>query len=293
MWSFARFFVVACLGAIAVFWAVTRPAQLDEGWADPPTGNAEAGALVFAAAGCASCHTSPDVKTSDGAPILTGGRAFETEFGTFYAPNISADPSVGIGDWTFAEFARALTLGVSPAGKHYYPAFPYTSYAKMDTGDVSDLFAYMKTLPVTPEPNKAHAVTFPFSQRRAVGVWKRLYMTDAYHLENASTPELERGRYLVETLAHCAECHTPRMALGGLDHVRWMEGAPDPAGTGRIPAITPQKLDWSTANLVAYFTSGLTPDYDSAGGDMVVVIENLAKLPEADRMAIAAYLGAL
>jgi len=293
MWSFARFCVVFCLGAVAVFWAVTRPAQLDEVWADQPPGNAQAGALVFAAAGCASCHTSPNPQATDGPLLLAGGRAFETEFGTFYAPNISADPLVGIGEWTFVDFARALTLGVSPSGEHYYPAFPYTSYAKMEAADVADLFAYMQTLPVTPEPNKAHAVAFPFSQRRAVGAWKRLYMTDDYHLASTPTPELERGRYLVEALAHCAECHTPRTVLGGLDHLRWMEGAPDPAGKGRIPPITPQELDWSAADLVAYFTSGLTPDYDSAGGDMAVVIENLAKLPEADRMAIAAYLGAL
>ena len=293
MRSFLSFCLVACLVGAALFWAITRPAELAARWADPVDADAAAGALVFAAAGCASCHTPPTAGTEGDAPVLSGGQAFETQFGTFYAPNISPDRVSGIGSWSFAEFARAVTLGVSPEGSHYYPAFPYTAYNKMEPGDVADLFAFMKRLPVTQEPSKQHAVAFPFSQRRALGVWKKLYMSDAYHVTSVPTPELERGRYLVEALAHCAECHTPRTALGGLDPIRWMEGAPDPAGKGRIPAITPQVLDWSTADLVAYFTSGLTPDYDSAGGDMAVVIENLAKLPEADRMAIAAYLGAL
>lgn len=293
MRSFLGFFAFLFLVGSAVFWALTRPADLAQRWNDPVSGNVEAGALVFAAAGCASCHTSPAATEQNGPPVLSGGRAFDTEFGTFYAPNISPYTGSGIGSWTFTEFARAVTLGVSPEGKHYYPAFPYTAYTKMEVGDVADLFAFMATLPASTEPNKPHLVAFPFSQRRAVGMWKRLYMTDSYHLASAPTPELERGRYLVEALAHCAECHTSRTALGGLDPLRWMEGAPDPAGTGRIPAITPDKLDWSETDLVAYFTSGLTPDYDSAGGVMAVVIENLSKLPEADREAIAAYLGAL
>lgn len=295
MRAFIRVCVLCCLAGAAVFWAITRPAELAPGWADTPEGNADAGALVFAASGCASCHTSPapDAQNGDGPPVLAGGRAFVSEFGTFYAPNISPDPASGIGAWTFDDFARAVTLGVSPARQHYYPAFPYTAYAKMEAGDTADLFAYIRTLPASDVPSKSHEVGFPFSQRRALGIWKTLYMTDAYHLTETPSAELERGRYLVETLGHCAECHTPRTALGGLDHTRWMQGAPDPAGTGRIPAITPDELDWSAADLVAYLTTGLTPDYDSAGGDMAIVIKNLAKLPDADRNAIAAYLKAL
>lgn len=293
MRSFLSFCAVAGIAAAAVFWVITRPAELDASWADLTAGSAEAGALVFAASGCASCHTAPSTETQGDAQVLAGGKAFATDFGTFYAPNISSDPKAGIGAWSLAEFARAVTLGVSPEGAHYYPAFPYSAYTKMVPDDVADLFAYMQTLPAATAPSLTHDVRFPFSQRRALGAWKALYMTDAYHLADVPTAELERGRYLVEALAHCAECHTPRNALGGLDQIRWMEGAPDPAGTGRIPAITPRLLDWSESDLVAYFTTGLTPDYDSAGGDMVSVIENLAKLPDADRAAIAAYLGAL
>ncbi len=110
---------------------------------------------------------------------------------------------------------------------------------------------------------------------------------------DAPDAEVERGRYLVEGLAHCGECHTPRNALGALDRGAWLTGAPNPSGKGRIPGITPDQLDWSKADLVAYFTSGFTPEYDSAGGEMAEVVSNLAQLPESDREAIAAYLKAL
>ena len=107
------------------------------------------------------------------------------------------------------------------------------------------------------------------------------------------TPEQERGRYLAEGLAHCGECHTPRNAAGGLLPKRWLAGAPNPDGKGQIPNITPAELTWSQADLVEYFTSGFTPDYDTAGGQMAHVVANLAKLPQADREAIAAYLQAV
>lgn len=38
--------------------------------------------------------------------------------------------------------------------------------------------------------------------------------------------EIERGRYLVEEVAKCVECHTPRNARGELDHEAWLQGAP-------------------------------------------------------------------
>ena len=284
----ALLLIVLSIAGGGVFWTLSRPASLSDDWASVPEGDEDAGRLLFAAAGCASCHTPP--KAADETLVLSGGRAFPSEFGTFFASNISTDPEVGIGAWSFEQFALALTEGVSPEGRHYYPAFPYTSYAKMSPGDVADLFAYIQTLPADATSSTPHDINFPFTLRRGIGLWKALYMTPDYHLSDTTTPQMERGRYLVEALAHCAECHTPRTMLGGLDKKRWMRGAPDPAGEGRIPGITPAQLDWSEADLLAYFTTGLTPDYDSAGGDMVDVIENLGQLSDADRAAIAAYV---
>lgn len=281
----------AVFGAGAFWWATAPALQVDLG-SESVIGNPQAGQLVFAAGGCASCHAGPQAKGPKAAS-LSGGLAFPSDFGTFYAPNISSDTQQGIGGWTLGQFANALTQGVSPQGTHYYPAFPYAAYRHMTQRDVADLFAFMQTLPSDTTPSKAHEVGFPFNIRRGLGLWKRLYVADDYVVMGELSAEVQRGRYLVEGLAHCGECHTPRGALGGLDRGAWLSGAPDPSGKGTIPGITPAKLGWSKAELVEYLTTGFTPDYDSAGGKMAEVVENLAQLPDSDRAAIAAYLVAL
>ncbi len=248
--------------------------------------------MVFASGGCVSCHAAPGAEGAE-EQVLAGGLAFASDFGTFYAPNISPDPNAGIGAWSLPGFARAVTRGVSPEGQHYYPAFPYAAYQHMQDQDVVNLFAYMQTLPADPTPSKAHDVGFPFNIRRSLGGWKLLFMKDEFVLSGNHSTEVTRGRYLAEGLAHCGECHTPRNALGGLDRSQWLAGAPNPSGKGRIPNITPGKLDWSESDLVAYFATGFTPDYDSAGGEMAEVVSNLAQLPQSDREAIAAYLKAV
>jgi mono/diheme cytochrome c family protein len=255
------------------------------------TADASHGAEVFTAAGCASCHAAPDASAEDKL-VLSGGHSFASDFGTFFAPNISAGAN-GIATWTLPEFARAVATGVSPTGQHYYPAFPYAAYQHMSDTDVADLFAYMQTLPASDTPDRPHDVSFPFNIRRALGLWKLLFIKEDFKLPSASTPEIERGRYLVEGLAHCGECHTPRNVLGGLDRNAWLAGAPNPSGKGRIPNITPAALTWSQTDLIYYFESGLTPEYDSVGGSMAAVVDNLAQLPASDRAAIAAYLKAV
>ncbi|WP_299725587.1 cytochrome c [uncultured Tateyamaria sp.] len=288
---FARILVTLALLAIALGLFLTRPASLPDGFLAGTSPDPQAGALVFAAAGCASCHVAPGAE-SDGLPVLVGGEPFASDFGTFYSPNISSDASAGIGGWSLDDFARAVTLGVSPDGKHYYPAFPYAAYQHMAPEDVANLYAYMQTLPGDATPSRAHDVGFPFNIRRGLGLWKLAFVPDDF-VTTADTEQLERGRYLAEGLGHCAECHTPRNAVGGLNRSAWMAGAPNPSGKGTIPNITPAALDWSESDLVEYFTSGFTPEYDSAGGKMVEVIENLSQLPEADREALAAYIKAL
>jgi mono/diheme cytochrome c family protein len=278
-------------GALAG-WALTRPAPLDPTELAGLAGDPARGETVFAAAGCASCHAGPDAE-GEARLVLSGGYRMETPFGIFIAPNISPDPEHGIGNWTLAEFASAVTRGVSPDGAHYYPAFPYASYTKMTLQDVADLKAYMDGLPSSQAENAPHALSFPYSVRMGVGAWKALHLSDDWVMDEAPTPQLERGRYLVEALGHCAECHTPRDATGGLDTARWMQGAPNPSGQGRIPAITPDALGWSASEIVWYLESGFTPDYDSAGGTMAKVVGNTARLTPEDREAIAAYLLAL
>ena len=275
--------------ALAAWWWFTRPNPLDAAAlagidADPAHGEA-----VFAAAGCASCHAAPDSEGADRL-VLAGGERFPSPFGTFVAPNISPHPEAGIGGWSDLEIASAIQRGVSPRGAHYYPAFPYTAYGNATTEDVAGLVAYLRTLPETDTPSQPHEVGFPFNIRRNLGVWKRLFAREGWVLQEAGSAEVERGRYLVEALGHCGECHTPRGALGALRTDRWLAGAPNPAGTGSIPNITPGGLDWSEQDIAGYLASGFTPDFDTAGGLMAEVIENTSQLTDADRMAIAAYL---
>lgn len=285
---------VAVLGAAAVaagLW-ITSPDRLPEDAFASLTGDAAAGARTFWAAGCASCHSAPGAE-GDARLVLAGGQAFPSEFGTFRAPNISMDPDRGIGGWTLAQFAEATQRGVTPDGAHLYPAFPYTAYANATAQDVADLWAFWQTLPASGAESLPHELSFPFNIRRGVGVWKALYAGKGFVTPEPADPQVARGRYVAEALAHCGECHTPRDALGGLDRGRWLQGAPDPSGKGRIPGITPAQLDWSEDEIAAYLNDGFTPEYDSAGGHMVSVIENLSQLPEEDRTALAAYLKAL
>lgn len=278
--------------AAAVPWVATRPSALDpsleaalaKAGADPERGEA-----VFWAAGCASCHTAPD---ADDSLVLAGGQRFASPFGSFVAPNVSTDPIHGIGGWTVEDFARALTEGVSPQGRHYYPAFPYTAYTRMTPQDIADLHAFWTTLPASDVPSAPHEIGFPFNIRRGLGIWKALYLDDAW-IGPADDASVERGRYLSEALAHCGECHTPRGPLGALDTARWMAGAPNPSGRGTIPNITPAELDWTAGDIAYYLETGFMPDFDTVGGHMAAVVSNFAKLSAEDRQAVAAYVKAL
>ncbi len=281
------------LVAALLFWYFTRPVALPPEIAeriDAQAGNAARGERLFAMGGCASCHAAPG---AEGAARLklAGGRRFSTPFGTFVAPNISPDPVAGIGAWRASDLVNAMKLGTSPTGTHYYPAFPWTSYTRAKIDDMVDLFAYLKTLPPVAAAPPGHDVPFPFSWRRPIGLWKRLFVRDGWVVPNeALSEEGRRGRAIVEGLGHCGECHTPRGRLGQPLYDRWLSGAPNPTGRGRIPNITPAALKWSKADIVAYLRTGFTPDFDTVGGDMAEVVENLSKLPEADLQAIATYL---
>lgn len=288
--------VILLVAGAVVGWLLTAPATLDA--ASLPTHEPDLanGERMFWAGGCASCHSPPEAKGEDKL-ILAGGLVLETPFGNFTAPNISADADAGIGGWSTAEFVQAMRLGVSPDGRHYYPAFPYASYTRMAVEDLLDLKAFLDTLPASTHRPPGHDLAFPFNVRRGIGLWKRLYLDPGWvEPVDEGDEVLLRGRYLVEGPGHCGECHTPRDAFGGPDLSRWLAGGPAPEGEGRIPNITPGPDgigDWSTGDIVYALESGFTPEYDTLGGAMTSVQENMARLPAADREAIAAYLKAV
>lgn len=278
------------------FLFITRPQPWPaEHWAQAGASDAARGAIVFSMGGCVSCHAAPGAK-DDAKLTLAGGLALKSPFGTFHVPNISPDEKAGIGGWTLAQFGDAMTRGVGPGGDHLYPSFPYGSYSRMSVQDVADLFAYLKTLPKSDHVAPPHQLGFPFNIRLAVGGWKFLYLNDKPRVDLANADDkVKRGQYIVEGPGHCGECHTPRDALGGFKTDQWLAGAPNPEGEGRIPNITPggDIANWSEADIVTYLQTGFTPDYDSVGGSMVEVQQNMAKLPQADVEAIAAYLKAI
>ena len=286
-----RTLAVIGLMAATFGWYGTLPAVRDTSALEALTGNPVNGEMVFWASGCASCHMAPGATGADQL-ILAGGLALPTQFGTFYAPNISSDREQGIGGWSIAAFAHALQDGVTGDGAHEYPAMPYLAYAKMAPQDLVDLKTFLDTLPASATPNIPHDLTFPFSLRSTLGVWKLWAGQPDYVMTGDLPPVLTRGRYLAEALAHCGECHTPRDELGALRQSAWLSGAVIDAGKVKVPNITPAKLVWTQEEIFTYLTTGSTPEFDYAGGAMAHVVDNLAHLPKSDIMAIVAYLRA-
>jgi len=282
----------------AAGWFLSAPEKVDAGiLAQLGPGDAAKGRRIFYAGGCTSCHARPEAQ-GDARLELAGGLELKTQFGTFVAPNISQDPDYGIGRWSVEDLANAMLKGVSPQGEHLYPAFPYTSYARMKPADIADLYAFLKTLPAVAGKAPANSVGFPFNIRRGLGLWKMLYLDSSPVVEFAddASPEVLAGRYLVEGPGHCGECHTPRTLAGGSDKGQWLAGAKAAEGTGVVPNITggPGGIgDWSAEDIANYLETGFTPDFDSAGGAMADVQKNMAELAPEDRSAIAAYLKAI
>ena len=250
------------------------------------------GAYLANAAGCANCHTD----SAHGGQPYAGGLAFATPFGTFYSPNITADPETGIGRWTDAQFLRALRDGVRPDGANYFPVFPYTSFTGIADDDARAIKAFLFSLKPARQASRPHEVSFPFSWRFLQTFWKWLFFTRGPFRPDpeASDPE-NRGAYLVTALAHCGECHTRRNFLGGLENSRFLAGAPSPEPGGkRAPNITPHRStgigDWSEDDIVTLLTDGHTPDSDEVEAPMSAVVKDTSQLTEEDRRAIAAYL---
>ena len=256
----------------------------------PAQPSPQRGAYVAKIAGCVGCHTD----TQDGATSFAGGRALETPFGVFYGPNITSHKETGLGAWSEADFKRALRKGERPDGAHYFPAFPYASFTSMSDADIADLWAFIRALPPANKVNKEHELKFPFGWRFLVTFWKWMFFNPSLQTTlTQSTPEVQRGAYIVRALAHCGECHTPRNFLGGTKSDKSFAGAKLPEGW--VPNLTPTRLKkWSDTDLGSYLQTGVTPEGDMAADTMNEVITNTtSKLTPADLAAVIAYLRTL
>jgi mono/diheme cytochrome c family protein len=251
-------------------------------------GDAKRGQYLSKAGGCVGCHTE---EKKDAAPFA-GGRALKTDFGIFFGPNITPDPQAGIGRWTQADFIRAMRQGVRPDGAHYYPAFPYPSFTRISDGDLSGLYAFLRTLPPSGRTVRAHELRFPFGWRFLVIIWNALYfMPGPFVADPGLSQIVNRGAYLVQALGHCSECHTPRNFLGGPEKKRFLGGGRGPDGK-RVPNLTPTRLKkWDDADLKAFLVTGMTPDGDVPAESMGEVIRNTtSQLTPEDLTALIAYL---
>lgn len=246
------------------------------------------GQYIFNLAGCEGCHTDKKNK----GPRLGGGRAFKTDYGTFYSPNITPERTTGIGDWSFKNFKRALREGIAPDGSHYFPAFPYTSYTHMTDEDLTALWTYLQAQPAVTQTNSAHKLRAPFRWRWLMVFWNALY------LDPGPKADWSRGRYIVEALSHCQECHTPRNMLGGYRRDMAFAGTKrNPEGIA-IPNITPDPQTgvgkWKAPDFDMLLTIGMLPDGDFVGGVMSEsVSHSTSKMTAQDRKSTIKHLQSL
>ena len=279
LFNFSTALATLVVGAVGIF-SPAQSAALDQ-----RADQRDRGEYIFHLSGCVGCHTDK----KGGGKFLSGGRAFKTDFGTFYSPNITPDKNTGLGNWTFENFQTALRDGISPNGENYFPSFPYTSYTHMSDGDINDLWVYLQSTPKIKQDNRDHDLKMPYGWRWTVSIWKELY------LDKGAKPDWSRGRYVTEALAHCQECHTPRNFLGGSQDQKAFSGTKrNPEGLA-IPNITPDPQTgvgkWNNGDFELLFTIGMLPDTDFVGGAMAESISHTtSKMTKQDRQAMIKYL---
>ncbi len=249
----------------------------------------ESGAHLAAMGNCISCHTTKDRKP------LAGGAAISTSFGTIHSTNITPDPETGIGRWSEEAFQRAMREGVDRQGRHLYPAFPYDHFTLLTREDNRALYAYLMTrTPVRAEALR-NDLRFPFNLRVLIAGWKILYLHKGpYETNPDANAEWNRGAYLVEGLAHCGACHTPRNVLGAeRKDEAYSGGYTEGWYAYAINSVSPAPIPWDRESLFWYLRRGWHDLHGVSRGPMAPVTANLGAVPEEDVQAIASYVAGL
>tara|TARA_B100001765_G_scaffold210470_1_gene171779 strand:+ start:367 stop:1563 length:1197 start_codon:yes stop_codon:yes gene_type:complete len=258
----------------------------------------ERGKYLALAGNCASCHTT------ENGEFMAGGLPFETPFGKIYSTNITPDSGTGIGNWTGEQFLDSMRRGVRPNGEHLYPVFPYTAFTKITNEDVAALFAYLKSIPAIRQETKENEVSFPFNQRWLMSVWKMVYFDErVYETDKSKSAEWNRGAYLVNALAHCSACHSPRNLLGAENSDMAMTGGvffdKVPSGSVRpwsSPNLTsaPSGLGlWVHEEVTAYLRTGRNSFVETFGPMNEVIMNSTRNLNDGDVNAMVVYLKSL
>lgn len=287
---------LAALGALGSIGAVTLPLRSAIAPAprpDPAVYSAatiERGRMLAHLGACFTCHT-----TAGGAP-LAGGREIETPFGRIFTTNITPDVATGIGGWSFPAFERAMREGLHRDGRHLFPAFPYTSFARTTEADMQALYAFLMAQPAVSQANLPAELQAPFGFRPLMAAWNTMFHRAAIFAPDPARPDLwNRGAYLVEGLGHCSACHSPRNLLGaeevGAAHLAG--GAVDGWEAPALNALTRAPIPWTETAFYDYLRTGFSPRHGAAAGPMAPVVAELKALPDDDIRAMAHYLAAL
>ncbi len=273
------------IGAAALPWRAIAPIARP----DPSvfsTATIARGKLLAALGDCTVCHTSAN------GIINAGGRALETPFGVITSTNITPDVDTGIGAWSYPAFERAMRGGIRRDGRHLYPAFPYTHFAKASDADLQALYAYLMAQQPVRATMPGNELRFPFNLRPLMAGWNALFhRSETFQPDPAKSNLWKRGAYLVEGLGHCAACHSPRNALGAEQASAYLAGGF--AEGWEAPALTSLSqapIPWSEDELFAYLRTGESRFHGVATGPMAPVVKELAALPDEDIRAMAVYL---
>ena len=284
---FTQALLVTSLSACALGGAAQRaPAPVSRPSFEFAAARIAQGAELAEIGNCRTCHTS------EGGAAFAGGRPLPTPFGTIFSTNITPDAATGIGGWSAEEFRRAMHEGVDRKGRHLYPVFPYDHFTRLTDDDVAALYAFVMTREAVQARPPRNRLAFPANVRPLLAAWKWMYFNPGRYIPDPGrTAEWNRGAYLVEGLAHCGACHTPRNAagaedkrdaLGGGEAEGWL--APALAAASRAP------VPWTVDALVTYLRTGFDAQHGLAAGPMAPVADSLATVPQADVRAIAVYL---
>ena len=282
----ALLLVVAVAAFAFLFASGSLKSRATEPLATGPEASIERGEYLALAGNCSACHTV------DSKQYMAGGMSFDTPFGKIVSTNITPDEKTGIGAWSLQDFADSMRHGVRPDGTHLYPVFPYEFFTRITDADLHSLFIYLRSIPPVDRPNENSELNFPFNIRALLAVWKGMFFEPGPGVDSARSGELERGRYLVDALAHCGACHSPRNFLGGIDADLAMSGGrykdKVPGGASRFwsaPNLTSSTQGlglWSAAELTAYLKFGRNGLVDTFGPMTEVVMHSTRNLDSND-----------
>jgi mono/diheme cytochrome c family protein len=290
--------VLLALGVVlaaVVAWLNVRGEDADVFEAGAPAATPEQvarGAYLARAGNCAACHTDR------GGAAYAGGKGIQTPFGTIYASNLTPDAKTGIGNWTAPLFWRALHNGRSADGRLLYPAFPYPNFTEITRADSDALFAFLRTQVPVAQPNRAHALGFPYDLQAALAVWRALFFTPGVYAPVAGqSVQWNRGAYLVRALGHCSACHSPRNRFGATSESLELSGGLIPMQNWYAPSLASTAeagvADWPSQDVAALFKTGIAPRGAAMGPMAEVVFRSTQYLSDADVAAMTVFLKSL